>query len=119
MTDGICAKENMDRIIKKLEDGIDLAIITHTLLVHITAKEAAEIIAALKNYDELRERHKVLVDQCDDMYAMLKEHKAVKPKSKVRHGPFGQVQHFCGNCTAMLHGKQKFCSSCGKEVKWE
>ena len=50
--------------------------------------------------------------------AMLKEHEAVKPKSKVRHGANAQVQHFCGNCMMLLHGKPKYCSECGKKVYW-
>ena len=54
-----------------------------------------------------------------DALILLKEYKPVKPKSKVRHGAYGQIQHFCGNCNAMLHGKQKYCSECGKEVKWD
>lgn len=53
-----------------------------------------------------------------DALELLKEHEPVKPKSKVRHGSYGQIQHFCGNCNTMIHGKQKYCSECGKEVKW-
>ena len=49
---------------------------------------------------------------------LLKEQEAVKPKSKVRYGANAQIQHFCGRCNAMLHGKPKFCSECGKAVKW-
>ena len=48
---------------------------------------------------------------------LLKEQEAVKPKSKVRHGANAQIQHFCGNCNTMLHGKPKFCSECGRSVK--
>ena len=55
---------------------------------------------------------------CRDAIAMLKEQDAVKPKSKVRHGANAQIQHFCGNCNTMLHGKPKFCSECGKGVLW-
>lgn len=51
--------------------------------------------------------------------SLLKEQEAVKPKSKVRHGANAQIQHFCGNCNSMLHGKLKYCSECGKAVKWE
>lgn len=54
-----------------------------------------------------------------DVYSLLKEQEAVKPKSKVRHGANAQIQHFCGNCNAMLHGKPKYCSECGRKVKWE
>ena len=50
--------------------------------------------------------------------ALLKEQEAVKPKSKVRHGANAQIQHFCGNCNSMLHGKPKYCSECGKMVLW-
>ena len=53
-----------------------------------------------------------------DALALLKEQEAVKPKSKVRHGANSQIQHFCGNCNTMLHGKPKFCSECGKGVLW-
>lgn len=48
----------------------------------------------------------------------LKEQEPVKPKSKARHGENAQYQHFCGNCMAMLFGKPKFCSNCGRAVKW-
>ena len=54
-----------------------------------------------------------------DAIALLKEHEAVKPKSKVRHGANAQIQHFCGNCNTMLHGKPKYCPECGKGVKWD
>ena len=54
-----------------------------------------------------------------DALALLKEQEAVKPKSKVRHGANAQIQHFCGNCMTMLHGKPKFCSECGRPVLWE
>ena len=50
---------------------------------------------------------------------LLKEQEAVEPKSKVRHGAYAQIQHFCGNCNSMLHGKPKYCSECGRSVKWE
>lgn len=54
-----------------------------------------------------------------DALSLLKEQEAVKPKSKVRHGANAQIQHFCGNCNSMLHGKPKFCSECGRPVLWE
>ncbi len=53
----------------------------------------------------------------NDAIALLKEQEAVKPKSKVRHAN-AQIQHFCGNCNSMLHGKPKYCSECGKGVLW-
>ena len=58
-------------------------------------------------------------DLKNDILELLKEQEAVKPKSKVRHGAYAQIQHFCGNCMTMLHGKPKFCSECGKPVLWE
>ena len=55
----------------------------------------------------------------EDTIALLKEEQeAVEPKSKVRHGANAQIQHFCGNCMALLHGKPKYCSECGKKVHW-
>ena len=70
--------------------------------------------------------HKVSqnIDECTSQLALealelLKEQEPIKPKSKVRHGENGQIQHWCGNCMAMLHGKPKYCSNCGRQVKWE
>ena len=39
---------------------------------HDTVTDAIEL---LKEYENLQERHEVIVDKCDDMYAMLKEGK--------------------------------------------
>ena len=58
-------------------------------------------------------------DLMADALELLKEQEPIKPKSKVRHGANAQIQHFCGNCMTMLHGKPKFCSECGKPVLWE
>ena len=57
-------------------------------------------------------------ERVDDAIVLLKEQEAVRPKSKVRHGAYAQIQHFCGNCNTMLHGKPKYCSECGKAVLW-
>ena len=57
-------------------------------------------------------------EMLSDALALLKEQEAVKPKSKVRHGANAQIQHFCGNCNSILHGKPKYCSECGKGVSW-
>ena len=83
----------------------------------------------LQKYDELKEKYDALLkDQehkdrmfhaLEEDWKRLKEQEAVKPKSKVRHGANAQIQHFCGNCNSMLHGKPKFCSECGKAVKWK
>lgn len=66
-----------------------------------------------------RDDYKDIMEYIDDAVSMLKEQEAVKPKSKVRHGANAQIQHFCGNCNSMLHGKQKYCSECGQAVKWK
>ena len=55
----------------------------------------------------------------DIAISILKKQEAVKPKSNVRHGANAQIQHFCGNCNSMLHGKPKYCSECGRPVLWE
>ena len=49
----------------------------------------------------------------------MKEHEAVKPRSVSRHGAYPQIQHYCGNCNAFLPRKQKYCSECGRSVKWK
>ena len=53
------------------------------------------------------------------LLALLKTQEAVKPKSKTRHGSTPMVQHWCGNCMVMLHGKPKYCPNCGRKVKWD
>ena len=69
-------------------------------------------------WDRGRTRDECLHVIGEDALTMLKEQEAVKPKSKVRHGANAQIQHFCGNCNSMLHGKPKYCSECGKGVLW-
>ena len=59
------------------------------------------------------------LNRVTDALALLKEQEAVKPKSKTRHGSTTMVQHWCGNCMVMLHGKPKYCPNCGRKVKWE
>ena len=75
--------------------------------------------------DELRTNNEITYSAYSELYDeisllddLLKEQEAVKPKSKVRHGANAQIQHFCGNCNTMLHGKPKYCSECGKRVLW-
>lgn len=62
-------------------------------------------------------------DELHEMYTnvieMVRKQIPMKPKSKVRRGSHGQVQHWCGNCNAMLHGKPKYCSNCWQKVGWE
>ena len=88
-------------------DGINkIVIATQTPLTDAQAEELFWCIGAM------RRSGKTLKD-------LLKEQEAVKPKSKVRYGVNSQIQHFCGNCMTMLHGKPKYCSECGRSVKWE
>ena len=65
-----------------------------------------------------RQAAKVYWQTATDAIALLKEQKAVKPRSVVRHGANAQIQHFCGNCNTMLHGKPNYCSECGKGILW-
>ena len=56
----------------------------------------------------------------DYAIAKLKELEAVKPRSVSRHGANPQIQHFCGNCNAILfRHKQKYCFNCGRPVRWK
>ena len=71
----------------------------------------------LKSYGKVS-NNQTIYEIADSALELLKDQEAVKPKSKVRHGANAQIQHFCGNCNTMLHGKPKFCSECGKAVKW-
>ena len=49
----------------------------------------------------------------------INKYEAVKPRSISRHGPYARIDHFCGNCNALLlHRKQNFCQDCGRKVKW-
>lgn len=56
----------------------------------------------------------------NDILELLKELEAVKPRSVSHHGANPQIQHFCGNCNAILfRHKQKYCFNCGRPVKWK
>ena len=73
--------------------------------------------------ESMRDYHRsvgnnITADIANEAIVLLKEQEVVKPKSKVRHGANAQIQHYCGNCNAMLHGKPKYCSECGKKVYW-
>ena len=96
------------------EDGCDF--------VDLTFEDAEQILAMLKEQEErIKKRDESLEkarEEIEWLRGMLKEQEAVKPKSKSRHGANAQIQHFCGNCNSMLHGKPKFCSECGKGVLW-
>ena len=59
-----------------------------------------------------------IVTIAKDAIELLKKQEAVKPRSVVRHGANAQIQHFCGNCNTMLHGKPNYCSKCGKGILW-
>lgn len=87
------------------------------------AQWAYDAITLLNDCDtqiQYRDDHIAMYQaEINRLEALLKEQEAVKPKSKVRHGANGQIQHWCGNCMTMLHGKQKFCSECGRAVNWE
>ena len=77
----------------------------------------------IEQLESMRDYHRsvgnnITADIANDAIVLLKEQEAVKPKSKVRHGANAQIQHYCGNCNAMLHGKPKYCSECGKKVYW-
>lgn len=78
--------------------------------------ELDEIVEQCRGMDYIG--FSTITEHCQNILALLKEREAVKPKSKVRHGANAQIQHFCGNCMKMLHGKPKYCSECGKGVLW-
>ena len=81
---------------------------------------ARDTLALLKEQEDALEQMRLDNTDLRNCNAeLLKEHEAVKPKSKVRHGANAQIQHFCGNCNSMLYGKPKYCRNCGKQVKWE
>lgn len=61
-------------------------------------------------------------DELHEMYTnvieIVRKQIPMKPKSKVRRGSHGKVQHWCGNCMAMLYGKRKYCPECGQKEDW-
>ena len=88
---------------------------TEGFVAECTSELAKDALALLKGQQqEIWE----LQDQVEYLTDKQKEQEAVKPKSKVRHGANAQIQHFCGYCNSMLHGKPKYCSECGKGVLW-
>lgn len=80
-------------------------------------KALNDALTAKKNYRLKSAR--MSFEFIEMLIALLKEQEAVKPKSKTRHGATTMVQHWCGNCMVMLHGKPKYCPNCGRSVKWE
>lgn len=89
-----------------------------------------ELEKILKNLHDLRKylEDKEWSDELDAPYIntvmkaeeLLKKQEPVKPRSVSRHGVNPQIQHFCGNCNAILfHHKQKYCIECGRAVKWD
>ena len=89
-------------------------VITHLQIIHTWAEFARERDLQFFTAKHLED----IAQWSDDAIVLLKEQEAVRPKSKVRHGAYAQIQHFCGNCNTMLHGKPKYCSECGKAVLW-
>lgn len=61
-------------------------------------------------------------DELHEMYTdviwIVKKQIPMKPKSKVRRGENGQIQHWCKACMSMLHGKPKYCPECGQKEDW-
>ena len=53
--------------------------------------------------------------------ALLKKQESVKPKEDYELNELNMIfnVYYCGNCGEKITGKGKFCSSCGREVKWE
>lgn len=71
--------ENIDKVIKTIEERLDEANPWKEMPpLHCDVRFALleEILDLLNSYKELQERHKILVEKSDDMYAMLKEQKA-------------------------------------------
>ena len=74
------------------------------------------VFETIKPYCEKRMRQEISKDELIE--ALQKQMIPMKPKSKVRHGENGQIQHWCKACMDMLHGKPKYCSNCGQKVDW-
>lgn len=105
-----------EKVIKETKDGIAFAESRGFGGLANTMRDTLEL---LKEQEEEIENLKQTAQSMMEGVCLLKEQEAVKPKSKVRHGANSQIQHFCGNCMTMLHGKPKYCSECGRSVKWE
>lgn len=60
--------------------------------------------------------HDCIDELKNDILALLKEHEAVEPRRID-----GKRNHFikCGNCNYDLMTGDRFCSHCGREVKWD
>ena len=87
------------KIYEVLDDALDL--------IHDLRSQIAMLVATQHTMAEIMSEKQNRINQ-----------EAIKPKSKVRHGANAQIQHFCGNCNSMLHGKPKYCSECGKGILW-
>lgn len=52
-----------------------------------------------------------------DALAILKEPEAVEPE--IQTGSGVSWWYICGKCKTALNPKDKYCSRCGREVKWK
>lgn len=57
-----------------------------------------------------------LAELVHDAIALLKEQEPVKP---VQHLVYTTKGWFCGACDGRLNRLGKYCSFCGREVKWD
>ena len=58
----------------------------------------------------------LLETDVDDITDLLREREAVEPK---RGFAKTQKAWFCGACGFRLNREGRFCSKCGRQVKWE
>ena len=55
-------------------------------------------------------------DLIDDTITLLKRQEPLKPFNPL--SPHGGGIYFCGECKSLVGTHDKFCSQCGRAVKW-
>ena len=82
-------------------------------------EEISDYFFSVYHHSKDREEINKAKDRCDaveDALALLKEQEPVRPKYID-----GKRNHFimCGNCNTDLMRGMKYCSYCGRAVKWD
>lgn len=81
---------------------------------------AKDVLDIIHNQDqEIEALEAVNRDVFSRAQEIMKKNEPVKPRSISKHGSNPQIQHRCGNCNQLLYGRPKYCSNCGRPVRWE
>ena len=109
------------KAIKEFEHLLNAARGNYFDFVDLTVDLGEEILAMLKEQDDLGEELANAVElihkKNERIKELLKEQKAIEPKRK--DISINDIDWFCGKCGHCVRRLDNYCSRCGKKVKWE